>query len=93
MALQGELYGLPLATLQALQTTYATALTQIVTGGQSYSISGRTFTRASLPEIRRTLLEITQAIGYTQGTRNTVLYPNFSNCSPAGGNGQPVLPC
>lgn len=74
----GAFYGLPLATIQALQTSYIACLTAIATGGQSYSISGRSFNRGSLEEVKAIIAELQSAIDRAQGTRPTQTYPMFT---------------
>lgn len=60
--------GLPLADLQDLQTKYVQAIKDIATAGQSYTFPGRSFTRANLPEMRKTLSEIRIALAQATGT-------------------------
>jgi hypothetical protein len=73
----GQLFGLPYATLQAMQTTWTNVLTEIAASGQSHAITGRTFTQANLAEVRRTLAEINAAIAFASGTRVRRTYANF----------------
>ena len=74
----GAFYGLPLSTLQTLQTSYIACLTAIATGGQSYSISGRSFNRGSLEEVKAIIAELQSAIDRAQGNRTTQTYPMFT---------------
>ena len=78
MAITGIFYGLPLATLQTMQTQWLACLAGIATAGQSYSIAGRQFTRANLSEVKDMVAELQAAIDLADGTRTTVTYPNFS---------------
>lgn len=81
MAIQGLFYGLDAATLASLKTTYTECLTAIAVAGQSYSISGRVFTRPDLKEVADLLAEIVAAQDRANGassTRITQSYPNFS---------------
>ena len=78
MAIQGIFFSLDAATLATLKTNYVACLTAIAVAGQSYSISGRTFTRANLAEVTKTISEIQAAIDRASGTRSTQTYPNFS---------------
>ena len=78
MAITGIFYGLPLATLQAMQVQLLACLAGIATAGQSYSIAGRQFTRANLSEVKDMVAELQAAIDRANGTRATVTYPNFS---------------
>lgn len=88
--LQGYFFDLDVPTLQSLLATYKTAMTQVVTGGQSYSISGRSFTRANIQDLAAMIREIQQALNRANGTRPTqiygaagVAYPNTSASNPA----------
>ena len=77
MAIKGTFFGLPLATLQTMQTQWLACLTGIATAGQSYQIAGRQFTRADLAEVKDTIAELQAAIDRASGTRTTYLYTNF----------------
>lgn len=80
MAYQGLFIGLPAATLAGLQTDFTNCLTAIAVAGQSYTISGRQFTRADLKEVAALLSEVTQAIlAQSPSSRVTRTLPNF-NC-------------
>jgi hypothetical protein len=57
--------GLPLATLLDLQTRYVEAA-QAIAGGQSYTIAGRSLTRANLTEVSEALQAIAFAINSLQ---------------------------
>jgi len=74
----GAFYGVPLATLQTLQTDYTACLTAIAVAGQSYTIASRQFNRANLAEVSQTLAEIVAAIARAQGTATTQTYARFS---------------
>lgn len=60
-------------------TDWKNCLTAIATAGQSYSISGRTFTRANIAEVAQMVMEITAAINYNSGTRTTQVYARMNN--------------
>ena len=77
-SIRGVFFGLPTATLQSLLTQYQAALVACATGGQSYSISGRQFTRANLGEIQTTMMELQAAIGYSTNSRQTSAFPSFT---------------
>jgi hypothetical protein len=77
--IQGLFFGLPVATLQTMQTQWQACLTAIATAHQSYSIAGRSFTRANLAEVSSTLGEITAALNRAQGTVQQVVYSDMSN--------------
>lgn len=55
-------FGLPLATLQQLMTDYLACLTAISKVGQSYSMGGRSFSKAQLNEVKDTIRELQAAI-------------------------------
>ena len=75
---KGDFLGLPLATLTSLRDKYITCLEAIAVAGASYSISGRSFSRANLGEVRDTIAELTLAIESANGTRIRTTYANFS---------------
>lgn len=75
----GIFYGLDAATLATLKTAYTNAIVAVATAGQSYSISGRSFTRANLPELNQSLAEIVAAQNYAAGTTITQTYPRFGS--------------
>ena len=80
MAYQGLFVGLPAATLAQLQTDFTSCLTAIAVAGQSYTISGRQFTRADLKEVAALLSEVTQAIlAQSPSSRVTRTLPNFNS--------------
>lgn len=56
--LTGCFIGLDAATLSSLQTNYLNAIQACAVAGQSYAIGGRSFTRANLDELKKTLQEI-----------------------------------
>jgi len=47
--------------------------------GSSYSIAGRSFSRANLGEVRDTIMELTLAIQQATGTRVRTTYANFGS--------------
>ncbi len=65
----GAYFGLPLATLQALQTQFVTALAQVATVGKSYTVGARSYTLADISELNQSLLEIQAAILKATGRR------------------------
>jgi hypothetical protein len=69
MALSKSYFGLPLATLQSLQAQFLACLEAIAVAGASYSIAGRSFTRANLGEVAQTIKELQAAIDNAKGTR------------------------
>ena len=75
---RGDFIGLPLATLTSLRDKYITCLEAIAVAGSSYSIAGRSFSRANLGEVSSTIAELTLAIDSANGTRVRTTYTNFS---------------
>ena len=75
---KGDFLGLPLGTLTSLRDKYVTCLEAIAVAGASYSIAGRSFSRANLGEVRDTIAELTLAIQSANGTRIRTTYANFS---------------
>ena len=75
---KGDFLGLPLATLTSLRDKYVTCLEAIAVAGASYSIAGRSFSRANLGDVRDTIAELTLAIQSANGTRIRTTYAKFS---------------
>lgn len=71
-------FGLPIATLEELRDEYVDAIKAIATNGVSYSIGGRSLSRANLTELRETLADILSAIDRASGNRRRTLYADFS---------------
>jgi len=57
--------GLPIADLTELQGLIQQAIKDVLAGGQSYSLPGRTFTRADLRTLQEMLGWVSQAIDIT----------------------------
>jgi len=74
---RGDFIGLPLATLTSLRDKYVTCLEAIAVAGSSYSIAGRSFSRANLGEVSSTIAELTLAIQNLSGTRIRTTYAKF----------------
>lgn len=72
---------LPIATLQTMQVEWTACLSAIATAHQSYSIAGRSFTRANLKEVQGVLEEILWAIELKSGRIQQVVYSDMSNSS------------
>lgn len=77
--IQGIFVHLDLATLTAMQTQWTACLAAIATAHQSYSIAGRSFTRANLAEVSQTVGEIAYAISRKNGTVVRTVYADFSH--------------
>jgi hypothetical protein len=69
MALNRSFYGLPASTLINLRDKYVACLEAIAVAGASYSIAGRSFTRANLAEVSQTIKELQSALDSVNGTR------------------------
>jgi hypothetical protein len=71
--------GLTSAQLATLQTETLAAISGILGGAQSYSMAGRSFTKADLGQLRTTLQEINYAIQHTDGTLVRNVHNDMSN--------------
>ena len=69
--------GLPLATLQTLQTAYVSAVTALASN-QSYSLNGRTLQRADLDKVTNALGQINGAIADSQGNSTNRTLVSFT---------------
>ncbi|NBW17221.1 MAG: hypothetical protein EBR82_55510 [Caulobacteraceae bacterium] len=74
---RGDFVGLPVATLNSLRDKYVACLEAIAVAGASYSIAGRSFSRANLSEVREIIAELTLAIENASGTRIRTTYAKF----------------
>jgi len=74
---RGSFVGLPVATLTSIRTKYLECLEAIAVAGASYSIGGRSFSRANLGEVRDTIEELSYAIGLANGTKVINTYAKF----------------
>lgn len=74
---KGSFVGLPLATLTSIRQKYLDCLEAIAVAGASYSIGGRSFSRANLGEVRDTIEELTYAIKLADGTRTINTFAKF----------------
>jgi hypothetical protein len=77
--LTGAFVGLDGATLATMKTEWLACLSKIATGNQSYSISGRSFTRANLAEVRDMVAEIQFALDQQAGAVQRVTYADMSS--------------
>jgi len=76
---KGSFVGLDLPTLQSLRSQYTDCVGRIAAAGQSYTVAGRTFTRADLSEVKDTLAELTYAIRLVSKTGARRVKLNFTN--------------
>jgi len=81
---KGDFIGLPLTTLTSLRDKYITCLEAIAVAGSSYSIAGRSFSRANLGEVRDTIAELTLAIQQATGGRIRTTYTKFGPARSMG---------
>lgn len=79
MPVSGRFLFLPAATLTSLATKYTACLEAIAVAGASYSIGGRTFTRADLNAVSDILAEITYAQAVQAGTHSSVTYAKLDS--------------
>ena len=75
---RSDFYGLPVGTLEELRDEYVAAIKAVATNGVSYSIGGRSLSRANLTEMRNTLGDIQAALTRASGTRRRTLHADFS---------------
>jgi hypothetical protein len=69
--------GLDAAKLLELQAAYTQVLLDIAQGGKSYTVPGRTFTRADIGDVKETLAEINAAIAVGTNSTPQIAYPRF----------------
>ena len=75
---RSDFYGLPVATLEELRDEYVAAIKAVATNGVSYSIGGRSLSRANLTEMRNTLGDVQAALARASGSRRRTLHADFS---------------
>lgn len=75
---EGKFVALDVATLQTMQTQWLACLAAISTAHQSYSIAGRSFTRADLAAVTDTLAEISYALKLNSGGLVRTVYSDMS---------------
>lgn len=73
-----DFYGLPLETLESMRDEYVDAIRAVATNGVSYSIGGRSLSRANLTEMRATLGDILSAIERAKGRRVRTVHASFA---------------
>ena len=69
---------IPLATLLQLQTQYTQCLTAIAVVGQSYSVAGKSFTKADMKNVAQILGSIAYAIAVQTGNVQRFVYADMS---------------
>jgi hypothetical protein len=75
---RSDFYGLPVATLEELRDEYVAAIRAVAINGVSYSIGGRSLSRANLTEMRNTLGDVQAALDRASGRRRRTLYASFA---------------
>lgn len=75
----GKFIGLSTATLTTMLAEWQACLTSIATANQSYSLAGRSFTRANLSEVSDMVAELQYAINLSAGTTVRRTYADMSN--------------
>jgi hypothetical protein len=75
---RSDFYGLPVATLEELRDEYVAAIKAVAVNGVSYSIGGRSLSRANLTEMRNTLGDVMAALDRASGSRRRTLYASFA---------------
>lgn len=79
LVITGKFTHLPLSVLTTMQAEWSACLTAIAVGHQSYSIAGRSFTRANLSEVSDMVGEVAYALALKNGTAQRVTYADMSN--------------
>ena len=74
----GKFVALDVATLTAMLTEWRACLTAIATAHQSYSIAGRSFTRADLAAVSEMVAEIAYALKLNSGGLTRTVYSDMS---------------
>jgi hypothetical protein len=69
--------GLPASILQTQLDAFLAAHLAIATTGQSYSMEGRSLTRANLPEIQKSIENLNAALQLAQGKTSTRVIARF----------------
>ena len=75
---RSDFFGLPTATLEELRDEYVAAIKAVAVNGVSYSIGGRSLSRANLTEMRNTLGDVMTALTRASGSRRRTVLADFS---------------
>jgi hypothetical protein len=75
----GKFRFLDSTALATMLTEWQACLSAIAVANQSYSIAGRSFTRANLAEVSDMVAELSYASGMKGGTIKTRTYADMSN--------------
>lgn len=74
----GKFVALDVATLTTMQAEWLACLTAIASAHQSYSMAGRSFTRANLAEVSEMVGELAYALKRNSGGLVTTVYSDMS---------------
>ena len=77
MALDNPFYGIEAATLATFKARVTDAILAVLSN-QSYSLNGKSVTRADLNSLNQMLGQIQQAIDYANGTERTTSFVSFN---------------
>jgi hypothetical protein len=75
---RSDFFGLEVATLEELRDEYVAAIKAVAVNGVSYSIGGRSLSRANLTEMRNTLGDVLMALDRASGRRRRTVLADFS---------------
>jgi hypothetical protein len=78
MADEFDFSGLTVAELTTLRTNALAGLNAILNVGQSYSMSGRTFSKANISELSKVIAAINRAIDFAGGTQTNFVCSNLN---------------
>lgn len=70
-------YNLTLPEIASLRAKYLECLNVIAAGGQSYTVAGRQFTRASLNDVKKIIEELGNAQNKVAGKTSRRVYSDF----------------
>lgn len=77
MASSNPFFGLDAATLTTLKTAYINALTAVA-ANQSYSLNGKSVSRADLGMLKETLGQIVNALAFENDETTTQTFVSFT---------------
>lgn len=88
MATTSAFYGLPIGTLQTLQSQYVDCISAIATVGKAYTVGNRSYTLADASEVRQILSDLNAAISKYNGQRRKTVLPNLRYRFPSSATQQ-----
>jgi hypothetical protein len=77
MAVQGVFVGLTESELLSIRADTLSAIAGVLRVGASYTVGGRSFTKADLGKLQDTLSEVNYALGLLRETATTSTVPKF----------------